>query len=62
MAVLFVAAVGVVLLAVLCCCKVSGECAEQERRAGQGDPCESCHIWHECKGAGDECPLRKEVK
>lgn len=50
------------LLVVLGSCKVSGECAEQERRAGLHDPCETCLRWSECNGVDDECPLRKEVK
>ncbi len=52
--------VAVVLLAILSCCKVSSRCArEEEKRAQQASPCESCLRWAECNGVDENCPHRK---
>lgn len=63
MTVLFIVIVAVVLLGVLACYKVSGDCSEIERKTElqQADnPCESCLRWSECNGIDEQCPHRKE--
>lgn len=64
MTILIVLLVAGVLLGVLACCKVSGDCARAEeileaRMATMKDPCESCLRWSECNGVDEQCPHRK---
>lgn len=64
MTILFVLLVAVVLLIMLACCKVSGDCARAEemleaRMAAMKDPCETCLRWSECNGVDEQCPHRK---
>lgn len=36
------------------CCKVSGECSQEE------DHCDTCLRWSECNGVDENCPWRAE--
>lgn len=53
----YVIALGIVVLLVLACCRVSGDCARAEE---QGHPCENCTRWSECNCVDEDCPWRKK--
>ena len=55
MTIAIIACVLLAALAIMACCKVSGDCARQEE---QEDPCEKCLRWSECNGVDEDCPWR----
>lgn len=53
---------GMVMLCMLACVKMSGDISEKERQREQQeeDPCDGCPRWEECNGVDEQCPHMKE--
>ena len=52
----FVIVPAFLMVVILSCCKVSGDCSRAEEQSA--DPCEKCIRWSECNGVDKDCPWR----
>lgn len=54
-----------VIVPVIACCKVSGQCSREEENHPVSDspassPCDSCLRWPECNGVDESCLAKRK--